>query len=95
LVGVGFGCCFSFYQAAIWFHENYARFEPNNWSKRIDEIVVYSATIFPMLYWFKTPRALRGLYKMNSTGFRIFRIIFQSLRFYISDFNDLDRKNGL
>jgi hypothetical protein len=22
LVGFGFGCCFSFYQAAIWFHEN-------------------------------------------------------------------------
>lgn len=35
----------------------YARFEPNNWSKRIDELAIYSATIFPMLYWFKTPRA--------------------------------------
>lgn len=35
----------------------YARFELNSWSKRIDEIAVYSATIYPMLYWFKTPRA--------------------------------------
>ncbi|GAB0156087.1 hypothetical protein CHRYSEOSP005_13510 [Chryseobacterium sp. Alg-005] len=35
----------------------YSRFESNNWSKRIDEVAVYFATIYPMLYWFKTPRA--------------------------------------
>lgn len=48
---------FHFIRQQYGFMRIYARFEPNNWSKRIDEIAVYSATIFPMLYWFKTPRA--------------------------------------
>ncbi len=34
----------------------YARFEPNNFHKTIDNIAIYTATIFPMLYWFSTPR---------------------------------------
>ncbi len=34
----------------------YARFEPNNLHKKIDTAAIYAATIFPMLYWFGTPR---------------------------------------
>lgn len=48
---------FHFIRQQYGFMRIYARFEANNWSKRIDEVAVYSATIFPMLYWFKTPRA--------------------------------------
>ncbi|WP_449401592.1 hypothetical protein [Chryseobacterium wanjuense] len=48
---------FHFIRQQYGFMRIYARFEPNNWSKKIDEVAVYSATIFPMLYWFKTPRA--------------------------------------
>lgn len=48
---------FHFIRQQYGFMRIYARFEPNNWRKKIDEIAVYSATIFPMLYWFKTPRA--------------------------------------
>lgn len=48
---------FHFIRQQYGFLRIYARFEPNDWSKRIDEVAVYSATIFPMLYWFKTPRA--------------------------------------
>ncbi len=48
---------FHFIRQQYGFMRIYSRFEPNNLSKRIDEIAVYSATIFPMLYWFKTPRA--------------------------------------
>jgi hypothetical protein len=48
---------FHFIRQQYGFMRIYARFEPNNWGKIVDEIAVYSATIFPMLYWFKTPRA--------------------------------------
>jgi len=48
---------FHFIRQQYGFMRIYARFEPDNWSKKIDEVAVYSATIFPMLYWFKTPRA--------------------------------------
>lgn len=48
---------FHFIRQQYGFTRIYARFEPDHWSKKIDEIAVYSATIFPMLYWFKTPRA--------------------------------------
>ncbi|MCW3162042.1 hypothetical protein [Chryseobacterium oryctis] len=48
---------FHFIRQQYGFMRIYARFEPNNWSKTIDGIAVYSATIYPMLYWFKTPRA--------------------------------------
>ncbi|WP_288375326.1 hypothetical protein [uncultured Chryseobacterium sp.] len=48
---------FHFIRQQYGFMRIYARFEPNNWSKKIDEIAVYAATIYPMLYWFKTPRA--------------------------------------
>lgn len=48
---------FHFIRQQYGFMRIYARFEPNNWSKRIDEVAIYSATIFPMLYWVKTPRA--------------------------------------
>lgn len=48
---------FHFIRQQYGFMRIYARFEPNNWSKKIDEVAVYSATIYPMLYWFSTPRA--------------------------------------
>ncbi|REC49131.1 hypothetical protein [Chryseobacterium pennipullorum] len=48
---------FHFVRQQYGFMRIYARFEPNNWSKKIDEMAVYSATVYPMLYWFKTPRA--------------------------------------
>lgn len=48
---------FHFIRQQYGFMRIYARFEPDNWSKRIDEIAIYSATIYTMLYWFKTPRA--------------------------------------
>ena len=48
---------FHFIRQQYGFMRIYTRFEPNRFSKRVDEIAVYSATIFPMLYWFKTPRA--------------------------------------
>lgn len=48
---------FHFIRQQYGFMRIYARFEPNNLSKSLDGIAVYSATIFPMLYWFKTPRA--------------------------------------
>jgi hypothetical protein len=48
---------FHFIRQQYGFMRIYARFEPNSWSKKIDEIAVYAATIYPMLYWFKTPRA--------------------------------------
>lgn len=34
----------------------YARLEPNIIFKKIDTIAIYAATIYPMLYWFGTPR---------------------------------------
>ena len=34
----------------------YARFERDNIHKKIDAAAVYAATVFPMLYWFATPR---------------------------------------
>ncbi|MDF2552152.1 MAG: hypothetical protein K0R77_1427 [Chryseobacterium sp.] len=48
---------FHFVRQQYGFMRIYARFEPNGLSKRIDEIAIYAATIYPMLYWFKTPRA--------------------------------------
>ena len=48
---------FHFIRQQYGFMRIYARYEPNNWSKKIDEVAVYSATIYPMLYWFRTPRA--------------------------------------
>lgn len=48
---------FHFIRQQYGFMRIYARFEPNNWSKKIDTLAIYSATIYPMLYWFRTPRA--------------------------------------
>ena len=47
---------FHFIRQQYGFMRIYTRFEENNWSKKIDEAAIYSATVFPMLYWFKTPR---------------------------------------
>ncbi|KFF11639.1 hypothetical protein IW15_15645 [Chryseobacterium soli] len=48
---------FHFIRQQYGFMRIYARLEPNNWSKKIDTLAIYSATIYPMLYWFRTPRA--------------------------------------
>ena len=55
--GLALIAVYHFIRQQYGFMRIYARFEPNNWSKTIDEVAVYSATIYPMLYWFKTPRA--------------------------------------
>lgn len=55
--GLALAAVFHFIRQQYGFMRIYARFELNNWSKRIDEVAVYSATVYPMLYWFKTPRA--------------------------------------
>lgn len=47
---------FHFIRQQYGFMRIYARKEPNTISKKIDELAIYSATIYPMLYWFKTPR---------------------------------------
>ncbi|AZB19429.1 hypothetical protein EG352_17420 [Chryseobacterium indologenes] len=54
---LAFIAVFHFIRQQYGFVRVYARFEPGNWSKKTDEIAVYAATIFPMLYWFKTPRS--------------------------------------
>lgn len=48
---------FHFVRQQYGFMRLYARFEKNDFSKFWDGIAIYSATIFPMLYWIKTPRA--------------------------------------
>jgi hypothetical protein len=55
--GLALAAVFHFIRQQYGFMRIYARFELNNWSKRIDEVAVYYATVYPMLYWFKTPRA--------------------------------------
>ncbi|KPH11329.1 hypothetical protein [Chryseobacterium sp. ERMR1:04] len=47
---------FHFIRQQYGFMRIYARKEPNTIFKKIDELAIYSATIYPMLYWFKTPR---------------------------------------
>ncbi len=47
---------FHFIRQQYGFMRLYARFEPNDFHKKIDEIAIYAATLFPMLYWFSTPR---------------------------------------
>ena len=47
---------FHFVRQQYGFMRLYARFEPNNFHKKIDKIAIYSATIYPMLYWFSSPR---------------------------------------
>ncbi|WBV55688.1 hypothetical protein PFY10_15800 [Chryseobacterium daecheongense] len=48
---------FHFIRQQYGFMRIYSRLEPNIWSKKIDEVAIYTATIYPMLYWIKTPRA--------------------------------------
>lgn len=48
---------FHFIRQQYGFMRLYARYEKENFFKFWDTIAIYSATIFPILYWFKTPRA--------------------------------------
>jgi hypothetical protein len=61
---------FHFIRQQYGFMRIYARFEPDNWSKRIDEVAVYAATIYPMLFWFKTPRAFTWFVSNEFDGFK-------------------------
>lgn len=61
---------FHFIRQQYGFMRIYARFEPDNWSKRIDEVAVYAATIYPMLFWFKTPRAFTWFVSNEFSGFK-------------------------
>lgn len=54
---------FHFIRQQYGFMRIYSRFEKNNWSKKTDEVAIYSATVFPMLYWFKTERAFNWFVK--------------------------------
>ncbi|MCD9854131.1 hypothetical protein LUD75_05420 [Epilithonimonas sp. JDS] len=47
---------FHFIRQQYGFMRLYSRFESNNISKKIDTLAIYSATIFPMIYWTQTPR---------------------------------------
>lgn len=47
---------FHFVRQQYGFMRLYARFESKGFSKTIDNLAIYSATIYPMLYWFCTPR---------------------------------------
>lgn len=61
---------FHFIRQQYGFMRIYARFEPDNWSKKIDEVAVYAATIYPMLFWFKTPRAFTWFVSNEFDGFK-------------------------
>ena len=47
---------FHFVRQQYGFMRLYARFEPNNYFKILDSLAIYSATIYPMVFWFFTPR---------------------------------------
>ncbi len=55
--GLALVAVFHFVRQQYGFMRLYARFEKKGFSKFWDGLAVYSATIFPMLYWIKTPRA--------------------------------------
>ncbi len=54
--GLALIAVFHFVRQQYGFMRLYARFEPAGIFKTIDSLAVYSATIYPMLYWFCTPR---------------------------------------
>jgi hypothetical protein len=47
---------FHFVRQQYGFMRLYARFEPNSYFKILDSLAIYSATIYPMIFWFFTPR---------------------------------------
>lgn len=47
---------FHFIRQQYGFMRLYARFEAHSISKKIDTAAIYAATLYPMLYWFSTPR---------------------------------------
>lgn len=55
--GLALVAVFHFVRQQYGFMRLYARFEKSGFSKFWDGIAIYSATIYPMLYWIKTPRA--------------------------------------
>ena len=55
--GLALVAVFHFVRQQYGFMRLYARFEARSFSKFWDGLAIYSATIFPMLYWIKTPRA--------------------------------------
>ncbi|MCJ8152423.1 hypothetical protein MKJ01_01445 [Chryseobacterium sp. SSA4.19] len=61
---------FHFIRQQYGFMRIYARFEHDTLNKRIDEVAVYSATVFPMLYWFKTPRAFNWFVENEFSWFQ-------------------------
>lgn len=61
---------FHFIRQQYGFMRIYSRFELNNWRKKIDEVAIYTATIYPMLYWLKTPRAFTWFVQNEFIWFR-------------------------
>lgn len=47
---------FHFIRQQYGFMRLYSRFDPKGFSKTVDTFAIYSATIFPMIYWTQTPR---------------------------------------
>lgn len=47
---------FHFIRQQYGFMRLYSRFEPKGFSKTVDTFAIYSATIFPMIYWTQTQR---------------------------------------
>lgn len=54
--GLALIAVFHFIRQQYGFMRLYSRFEPGGIFKTMDSLAVYSATVFPMLYWFCTPR---------------------------------------
>ena len=74
---------FHFIRQQYGFMRIYSRFEKDRVSGYIDKIAIYNATIYPMLFWFCTPEALRGLLKMSFHGWQILVLHYQCLGFCI------------
>ncbi len=47
---------FHFIRQQYGFMRIYSRFEPKGFGKKLDGLIIYSATIYPMIFWFFTPR---------------------------------------
>jgi len=53
---LAFVAVFHFIRQQYGFMRLYSRFEAKGFSKTVDTLAIYSATVFPMIYWTQTPR---------------------------------------
>ena len=77
---------FHFVRQQYGFMRLYSRYEIIGWSRFIDQLAIYAATIYPMLYWVSTPRSfnwfLEGEFEWLS-GIEVFLPILSALYFII------------